>query len=326
MSTVFGSIIFVCIVMTCIIPLWFSKQQADLMYDKAVAEARQSDIDRASEDLSLSTTDSTVYLKNTGSISINIVRVWLNETHEEESLTLPIFGQGELDFPDLNGTYNVIVTTDRGRIFTTELNNYISPEPEPLTMWTAPRIEHYITITENETINPPGSIIPYVPELDQFAAIFETTQYELQLFTGTLAEYYEGYLTSWFIDSCTLVHLEGDIPNDLAIWAEITVLKDGEAILIPWSFEGTFVSYRRDSGGLHITPFEIYTQYGDESIPVKDHYIDVPTIPSYQSPLENVTGEPNAIIIEFDFSSIVDVGVYSIDISLNIMGRDNGES
>ncbi len=117
MSTVLGLIISVCVIMTCIVPLWFTKMQADAIYDKSVADMRQFDLDRACEDISLSTINNTLYLKNTGSISINIVRVWFNDTHKEVNMTLPIFGQDELPFPELNGTYNVIVTTDRGRKF-----------------------------------------------------------------------------------------------------------------------------------------------------------------------------------------------------------------
>ena len=176
-------------------------------------------------------------------------------------------------------------------------------------IWKAPGMVKQIIITE--TINP-ITLIPFD------AAIYRTDLYQTQRFTSTLIDLIVENYT--FIDSCTLVHLKGDIPNELVIRVDITVLKNGDAISIPWSFNGTFVCYWMDGTELRITPLEIFTQDEDEIIPDKDHCIPIPIIPSYQNP--DILGEPNAIIIEFDFSNIAEVGVYSIDIELSILGSE----
>lgn len=176
-------------------------------------------------------------------------------------------------------------------------------------IWKAPWLGKQIIITE--TINSTTSI-PFD------AAIYRTDLYQTQGFTSTLIDFtVENYT---FIDSCALVYLEGDIPSELAIRADITVLKNGDVISIPWSFNGTFACYWMDGIELRITPLEIFTQDEDEAIPDKDHCIPIPIIPSYQNP--DILGEPNAIILEFDFSSIIEVGIYSIDVELSILGSE----
>lgn len=179
-----------------------------------------------------------------------------------------------------------------------------------VTIWNYPK-----TITKEITITEP-TIIP--PAFD--ASIYRTDEYELQNLATTLVEFNDG--VSWFKDSCALIHLQGAIPAGLSIRADITVLKNGDSMLIPWSYTATLVCYWRDMGGLHITPSDIFTQDEDESIPDKDHVVAIPTVPSYQNSLGDAPGDPNAIILEFDLSGIVDVGVYSVDIELSILGSE----
>lgn len=175
-----------------------------------------------------------------------------------------------------------------------------------ISIWKAPWIGHYITITDS------------TPSISFDAALYKTDLYEMQSFTGALAEFNDG--VSWFKYSCALVHLKGDIPSELAIRVDLTVLKDGESILIPWKFTAMSVSYWRNPSGLHISVYETFIQDEDGAIPDKDHVVVIPSIPSYQASLGDAPGEVNAIIIEFDFSNMVDAGEYSIDIELEILG------
>ena len=131
-STVFGVMIFVGIMFTAVIPMLLVMNQADILYERRKFEVGRLDEESKYEDLNVyvfnhsdSSESLTLRVENWGDFSVNINRVWINDTsyllegfyvkpknlHEEELNDFtPI--------PDTN--YTIKVTTDRGNVFFVE--------------------------------------------------------------------------------------------------------------------------------------------------------------------------------------------------------------
>jgi len=127
-STLMGTLVFVGILFTTIVPMYIVMQQADVLLDKAKLEMKRSDDERANEaaDVFVYPTDPeepsqiTVRVFNKCEMLIRIVRVWVNGTY------LDMGSSWEID-PMEDGTYEVTVNAEGVKTYdvrvTSERNN-----------------------------------------------------------------------------------------------------------------------------------------------------------------------------------------------------------
>jgi len=87
-STILGTIIFIAILFTAVIPMQLVMKQADGIYERKVLEMKHRDDERDREDIEIwvypSETDSsdniTVEVHNKCEVNVRILRVWINDT------------------------------------------------------------------------------------------------------------------------------------------------------------------------------------------------------------------------------------------------------
>jgi archaellum component FlaF (FlaF/FlaG flagellin family) len=124
-STILGTIIFIGIVFSTIVPMTLVMKQADNLYERTIHEVKMKDLEKANEELMVyayskpGNTDLTVYVNNRGENEVTVVRVWLNDDFEEVSQVIAPKTATELGpfDPDIDLALNVKVTTENGNIF-----------------------------------------------------------------------------------------------------------------------------------------------------------------------------------------------------------------
>jgi archaellum component FlaF (FlaF/FlaG flagellin family) len=126
-STIMGTLIFVGILFTSVIPMMLVMNQADTIYVKKVKEVEVKDDERVEEDLVVyiypgGDTEIKVRVKNQGTVSVTIVRVWINNEYNSTSELIPTGTQkdfGPFNVTDLEegDTVEVKVVTERGNVF-----------------------------------------------------------------------------------------------------------------------------------------------------------------------------------------------------------------
>jgi len=127
-STILGTLIFIGILFTAVIPMFLVMKQADNIYTRNVHEMEIQDQDRASEAVEayaypLNDTSSqlNVRVSNTGVVPVNIVRVWINDVNYSASTSVASQDTeviGPFTVTLQNGTsYLPTVTTERGNSF-----------------------------------------------------------------------------------------------------------------------------------------------------------------------------------------------------------------
>lgn len=126
-STIMGTLIFIGILFTSVIPMMLVMKQADTIYVQKVKEVEVKDDERVKEDLVVyiypgEETEIKVRVKNQGTLPVKIVRVWINDEYNSTSESIPTGTQKDLgpfnvtDIPE-GDTVNVKVVTERGNIF-----------------------------------------------------------------------------------------------------------------------------------------------------------------------------------------------------------------
>jgi archaellum component FlaF (FlaF/FlaG flagellin family) len=127
-STILGTIIFVGILFTSVIPMLLVMKQADTIYTEKVHEMEARDDERDNEILEASafpvntTSDELqVKLKNIGVVSAKIIRVWINDDNYSES-TVVQAGDTSTVGPysvtlENDTTYAIKITTERGKTY-----------------------------------------------------------------------------------------------------------------------------------------------------------------------------------------------------------------
>ncbi len=138
MSTVLGMLIFVGILFTCVMPFFLYINKVNSLYDQTVVEMKQQDQDRALENIAVyayplnqSSSQIRLYIKNQCPLTVEIVRIWIN--NEYYASNLQISGMGEnttspIDIQDMLsqvegvGSFQVKVTTSRGNTFSSLTN------------------------------------------------------------------------------------------------------------------------------------------------------------------------------------------------------------
>ncbi|GAI75949.1 unnamed protein product [marine sediment metagenome] len=128
-STVLGTLIFIGIIFTAVIPMFLVMRQADTLHEMRKYELAQLDEEKAFENLYVYAhanesfpTDLTVEVENKGDLSAKVVSLWVNdEFFELNQLISPMSGMKDLGSFNVSRVldleYVVMVTTDRGKIF-----------------------------------------------------------------------------------------------------------------------------------------------------------------------------------------------------------------
>ena len=137
-STVLGTIIFVGIIFTAVIPMFLVMNQADTIYEMRKFEVGRLDEEKASEEINFyaylleEETPDSLYdtielrIKNEGSVPIKIVRVWINDVEYPQneninSMDTKIINSLKVD--QVLTSYTVKVITEKGNIFTSISGN-----------------------------------------------------------------------------------------------------------------------------------------------------------------------------------------------------------
>lgn len=132
MSTILGTLIFIGIMFSAIVPMQFVMQQADNLKLQKINEMEKKDNERYNEDITVTyyplsqTSDQIcVKLSNEGSFSTKVVRVWIRETfyvvneniEPGETKTIGPFTVTLIE----DATYPVQAVTERGTIFKADM-------------------------------------------------------------------------------------------------------------------------------------------------------------------------------------------------------------
>ncbi len=128
-STILGVIIFVGIIFTAVIPMFLFMKQADILHEIRKVEVGRLDDERRGEDIHVyvfnettSPDNLTLRVENWGDFSINIKRIWINDTfYPLDNFYVPPKNALEEELSDFapvpDARYFIKVTTDRGNVF-----------------------------------------------------------------------------------------------------------------------------------------------------------------------------------------------------------------
>jgi hypothetical protein len=127
MSSILGTLIFVGILFTAVIPMYLVMNQADIILEQEKHEIASLDEEKEREDVSFyvypdASDDLVVVVQNNSPMGAKFVRVWINDDPNPESTELdPMEGGvplGPYDVPLEEGaTYNFRITTERGNVY-----------------------------------------------------------------------------------------------------------------------------------------------------------------------------------------------------------------
>lgn len=130
-STVLGTLIFVGIMFTAVIPMLLVMRQADTLHEMRKHEITRADDERDRENIevypnpSLIEPEMNVTLINTGGVSAEVVGIWINDTYYPVSEQISTFSSHEVGpFPAATvegAEYEVCATSTRGNVYTSEI-------------------------------------------------------------------------------------------------------------------------------------------------------------------------------------------------------------
>lgn len=150
-STVLGTLIFVGVLMTAVIPLYIYVNHVNNLYDATVVDMKIADKQRDNEALTVyaygenaTSTMLKIFFINTGSFSLNVTRIWLvrfdlqkmmifNSTNLSD-LPLQLLSSSQtiignisiadlLEYDETKDYFNVYVVTQRGNKFASQTNS-----------------------------------------------------------------------------------------------------------------------------------------------------------------------------------------------------------
>ena len=135
-SSILGTIIFVGIMFTAVIPMFLVMNQADTFYEKAKFEVGWLDEDKRREDIHVyvfptpdytppsGLSSLTVRVENRGELLVRVVRVWVNDNPIESDSSVQAMSRIDMDPFDFlaepDSSYSIKVTTDRGNEFASD--------------------------------------------------------------------------------------------------------------------------------------------------------------------------------------------------------------
>lgn len=128
-STILGTLIFVGIMFTAVIPMMLVMRQADTLHEMRKHELGVLDQEKDMERLylyvyPLAPDEPTLIVKarNNGDLMVGVVRLWVNDEPYELDVDLPPMSEAaelksvSLDSPPDQSTYYITATTDRGNL------------------------------------------------------------------------------------------------------------------------------------------------------------------------------------------------------------------
>ena len=127
-STILGTIIFIGILFTSVIPLMLVMKQADTIYTQKVHQMEILDEEGVKEDVNVyvypyqNGTELGVKVENIGNVPITVVRAWLNDESFEVNEVVPaanneLFGPYTVSSMQDGTTVDTKIVTERGNVF-----------------------------------------------------------------------------------------------------------------------------------------------------------------------------------------------------------------
>jgi hypothetical protein len=131
-------LIFIGVLFTCVMPFFLYINEVNSIYDRTVTEMKEFDKHRSLEKIAVyaypinqSSSQIGLYIKNQCPLTVEIVRVWINDQYFPYDLEIPGMGENTtapIDIGDMLSqvegveTFLVKVATSRGNIFSSETN------------------------------------------------------------------------------------------------------------------------------------------------------------------------------------------------------------
>ena len=127
-STILGTIIFIGIMFTSVIPMMLVMKQADTMYTQKVHEMETRDDERSSEIITINaypvnnnSDQLKVEVENIGVVSVKIIRVWINDQSYSENAVIKTGDTTDIGpyavTLENDTSYSIKVITERGNSF-----------------------------------------------------------------------------------------------------------------------------------------------------------------------------------------------------------------
>lgn len=229
-STVLGTLIFVGILFTSVIPLFLYVNRVNSYYEVEVMEMRQFNQEREMERLEVyaypvgeNPTELYVFVKSKCALDqMKVVRVWVNDSlYNETNLTnlpLVLSGVSEGTIQGINisyGYFDVWVTTNRGNVFasfTNTLHVNASGEWEPGTynfgihIFITQAGKYNVTVTNDSGFWHHLDGIQAAPTAYRVIAVPEPGMYDVNVTKGTTVYHFDSYV-SW-----TYPHAQVEVP------------------------------------------------------------------------------------------------------------------
>lgn len=130
-STILGTLIFIGVLFTAVIPMFLVMRQADTFYETEKFEVGRLDEERAREDIYFYLLPTigdepilTLKFNNRCELAVRIIRVWINDEPRNVDCLIAPTSNGELELGDLidpespdSVSFKIMVVTDKGNIF-----------------------------------------------------------------------------------------------------------------------------------------------------------------------------------------------------------------
>jgi len=156
MASILGTIIFIGILFSAIIPMTLVMKQADNVYTINIHEREAADEDRADEALLVYAWPNepdngllNINLRNTGIIEVEVIRIWVKDKPYNMSRTVNPSKTDQFtlsDLPTTPGEYEVRVLTSRGNVFQQSDNSLYYTNG----VWSTPDFGITVYITNNQ--------------------------------------------------------------------------------------------------------------------------------------------------------------------------------
>jgi hypothetical protein len=131
-------LIFIGVLFTCVMPFFLYINEVNSIYDRTVTEMKEFDQQRSLEKIAVyayplneTSNQIGVYIKNQCPLTVEIVRIWINDYYFPCSLKISGMDENTTDSIDIEGllsqvdgveTFLVKVVTSRGNVFSSQTN------------------------------------------------------------------------------------------------------------------------------------------------------------------------------------------------------------
>ena len=209
-STILGTLIFIGIMFTAVIPMFLVIRQADMLFEKRKFELGILDEEKRNEDLyiyvsptSILTKELKVEVQNRGVLSVKVVSLWVNDDYTPLDYTVqPMSGKMHLYTtkvvdPQVDESYFIMVTTDRGNMIAFDTPITWTPEGWKSDIYSINVLISYLPGTEFK-IRVTGHEDVLTEKFDPKYIIVENTgTYTVTILRGSKTLYTEDVTISW---------------------------------------------------------------------------------------------------------------------------------